>query len=67
MLEIDEHHDGGSLLSEHLMEKRTATCMTNRQAGLQEVSTDHQRRSGADRNVRLFPGQEVPDWLAADN
>lgn len=41
--------------------------MTNRQAGLQEVSTDQNRRSGADRNVRLFPGQEVLDWLAAGN
>jgi hypothetical protein len=41
--------------------------MTNRQASLQEVSTDHQRRSGADRKVRLFPGQEMLDWLAAGN
>jgi len=55
----------GSFLSEHLMEKRTATCMTYPQAGLQEVCLDHHRRSGADRNVRLFAGQEVPDWLAA--
>lgn len=39
--------------------------MTNPQAGLQEVSKDHHRRSEADRNVRLFPGQEVRDWLAA--
>ena len=58
MLEIDEHHGGGLLLSEHLMEKRTATYMTNRQADLQEVNTNDQRRSGADRNVRLLPGQE---------
>jgi hypothetical protein len=36
------------------MEKRTATWMTNRQAGLREVSTDHQRRSRAYRNVRLL-------------
>lgn len=40
-----------------------ADCMTNRQAGLQEVSADHQRRSGADRKVRLFAGQEMLDWL----
>jgi hypothetical protein len=28
MLEIDEHHGGGFLLSEHFIEKKTATCMT---------------------------------------
>jgi hypothetical protein len=31
--EIDDNHGGGFLLSEHLMEKRTATCMTTRQSG----------------------------------
>ena len=32
ILKIDEHHGSGFLLSEHLMDKRTATCMTNPQA-----------------------------------
>ena len=31
------------------------------------MSTDHHCRSRADRNGRLFPGQDVPDRLAADN
>jgi hypothetical protein len=31
------------------------------------MSTDHHRRSRADRNGRRFPGQDVPDWLAADD
>ena len=67
MPDIEEHHGGGFLLSERFMEIRTTTCMTNRQAGLQEVSADHQRRSGADRKARLFPGQEMLDWLAPGN
>lgn len=29
LLEIHEHHGGGSLLAEVLIEKRTTTCMTN--------------------------------------
>ncbi|WP_269462153.1 hypothetical protein [Arthrobacter sp. SO5] len=39
--------------------------MTNRQDGFQEVSTDQNRPNGADPNVRIFPGHEVLDWLAA--
>jgi hypothetical protein len=30
------------------------------------MSTDH-HRCRADRNGRLFPGQDVLDWPAADN
>lgn len=41
--------------------------MTTDGPALQEVSTDDHRRSGADREVRLFPGHEVLDWLAAGN
>jgi hypothetical protein len=43
------------------MEKRTATCMTNRRVGLEEVITDHQQRSGADPGIRLFARQVVLD------
>ncbi|MDP9984751.1 hypothetical protein J2W14_004178 [Pseudarthrobacter oxydans] len=35
--------------------------MTNRPAGLQEVNTDHQLRSGADPGIRLFARQVVLD------
>lgn len=51
MLEIDEQHGGGSLLSDRLMGTRTATSTTNRRVGLQEVSTHHERRSGALRHA----------------
>ena len=30
--------------------------MTNRRVGLEEVITDHKRRSGADPGIRLFAG-----------
>jgi len=33
MLEIDDHHGDGFLLSKNLMEKRAAIRMTNRVAG----------------------------------
>jgi hypothetical protein len=60
MLEINEHHGGGSLLSEELMEKRTATCMTNRQAVLNPLRAP---RASLSRQSGLSP-TVTKDWLA---
>ncbi|WP_198011547.1 hypothetical protein [Arthrobacter sp. FB24] len=47
------------------MEKRRATYLTNRQAGLQEVNPGRHRGIEADRNVQTFPGEDMFDWLAS--
>lgn len=64
MLEINEPHGGGFLLSQHLREKRTATCTTNGQGGVKEVSIsasstglDPGCRSGAEWSGRCGLGR----------
>jgi hypothetical protein len=65
MLEINEHHGGGSLLSEELMEKRTATCMTNRHAVLNPLRAPRAKtaRASLSRQSGLSP-TVTKDWLA---